>query len=139
MTLLDVRNQIVQHFCRKDIFTPGDFAAIRLAPAFEERREAVVRAALHELVDNGFLRPGVTAAVADDFWLMSLPMGFAGQNVHVSLQVAGGVAACINTYFEARGVTENQVDALNLNEQHFVTLLEILGDVLSTDPDKPSG
>lgn len=145
MTLTTIRAQLVSILCQQETFGPQDFAAVRVAKELEPHKEAVIRRALDDLVGAGMLaalpRPGAQPndpASQPVLWVLTQPIGSAGQTVHLSMHVANGIAETINTFFDAHETGDDRVDPLNIHEGHIITLLDILGDVLSTDPDDPA-
>ncbi len=132
MTLLDVRNQIVSKLCTKTTFAPEDFDAVKVRPEFEDRKEAMVLAALDELSIMGMVRP-----IHGDstIWMLSSPLGMSGQQVHISMGTAVQIADIINTYLGANDLGGEPADALNIAEIDIITIIGILGDILSIDPN----
>lgn len=135
MTLLHIRSQLVSILCQQDTITAADFGQIKVTKDVADHKDALIRAALAELVSMGMLRDAGTPE--SGLWILSSPLNAGGQDLHLSMQVANGVAECINTFLDAREMDGDRVDPLNIHEGHVVMLLEILGDVLTTDPDDP--
>lgn len=153
MTLLNLRAQLINHFCHADAFKTSDFASISVDKGLDSHKDGLIRAALDELVFSGLIRPVAanvkkhapgtslpapppdwTSATAD-LWILSSPLNAAGQDVHISMGVANGIAETINTWLSANDLPGERVDPMAINEGHIIGLLEILDDVLSTDPD----
>lgn len=128
MTLLNVTNQIVGALCGKETFSTTDFLPIKIDPKLSDRKDDLIRAALANLVDMGMIRPA-----GEGLWILCAPLNAQGQDIHLSMPVCNELAAVINTNLEAKGV-EERVDALNLHEGHIIGLLQIIDEILNTDP-----
>lgn len=128
MTLLDCRNQIIGLLCQKELITTDDFPSIKVDPAFADRRDDLIRAALDQLCNFGMI-----AKVGDQTWVLSEPLGGAGQEVQLSMGLCNEIANVINTFAAAKDV-EHQVDALNIHEGHIVALLQIIDEILGNEP-----
>lgn len=154
MTLLNIRAQLINHFCHCDTFKVSDFTAIGVGKGLESHKDGLIRAALDELAFAGLIRPipasgkkGASStphpeAALHDLWILSSPLNSAGQDIHLSMGVANGIAETINTWLNANDLPGDRVDPMSLNEGHIIAILEILDDVLSTDPieqDRPVG
>lgn len=128
MTLLSVRNQLIGILCQKELITTDDFASIKVDAAFADRRDDLIRAALDQLCNFGLI-----AKVGDQTWVLSEPLNGAGQEIHLSMGLCNEIANVINTNLAAKEI-EHQVDALNLGEGHIVALLQIIDEILGTEP-----
>lgn len=140
MTLLNVRNQILGLFTDRDTLTTADFAAIKLTEELEPHREAIVRTVLQDLSESGMIRdlkaPGQDLASA---WVLTCALGSAGQQVGISLELAASIAEEVNAYRDANDLTEEwpETDALAINENSVLMLLDIIGDLRHEDSDEP--
>lgn len=134
MTLAHLRSQLIGHFSREDTFRSDDFRSLRIDDDAAEIAEPLIRAALADLVVIGLI-----VAANDNLWVLRRPLGADGQTLHLSLPVATGIAETINTFMLARKLDEmHVVDPLQITENDIITLLDILGDILDTDPDDPA-
>lgn len=131
MTLLHVKNQIVSRLCNRDTFGSNDFSGINVTKDLVDQKDGLIRAALEELEDSGLIK-----AAGQDFWILSMPLQAAGADVRISMPVCNEIAKTINTFFQAKKIEADAVDAMNIQEGHIVALLDILNDVISTDVEQ---
>lgn len=131
MTLFDIRNQLISVLLDQSVITREDFAGITLdeKDKLEDSREAIVRAACDELVSFGLLK-----SIGEDKWMLAAPLSVVRNELSLSLPVAHGVADIINTFLDANELEGERVDPLAIHEGHIVALLDILGNILDTDP-----
>ena len=129
LTLLDLTNQISEYFLDHTIFTFDEFGAINIPKEYNEIRNDLISAALDEMESEGFIK-----RVNEAQWILLKPIGFAGQDVHLSMETSVTVSATINAFLDAHNVPGNRSDALNLGEMDIVTLLQIIQSVISTEP-----
>jgi hypothetical protein len=130
MTLLDISNQIVSVFLDSPVFTSEHFSAVKVEPQYAERREELIRATF-QLLESA----GVVKQAGADFWMLTQPLGAMGQDVHLSAKTASFVADVINTYLAANKVDGDHANAMNIREEDILMLVQIIGDVITTDPD----
>jgi len=127
MTLLDIRNQLIGHFCKEDTFKLDDFTIIKIDDdTTNDQKDGMVRAALKQLVEAEM----VTEA-SKDFWILTVPLGSAGQQVDVPIEIAQAIADCINTYAKANELPIDPVDALNIHAGHLASLVGIINDLVT--------
>lgn len=129
MTIVEVTNQLIGHFCQKDTFSAADIQNIKVAKELTTQKDLLVRAALAELTKMEMVR-----AIGADLWILSAPLNAGGIDLHLSMPVCNEIADVINTDLEAKGV-QDRVDALNIHEGHIVALLQILGEILAADTE----
>ncbi len=129
MTLLAIRSQLVGWLCNHDTFSVSDFVGIKVAKDLEDRKDAIVRAAVAGLVEIGMLQPA-----GEDLWILSAPLNASGQDVHLSMPLCNEIADVINTDLEAKDI-DDRVDPLNIHEGHVMALLSIINELLVNDPD----
>lgn len=129
ITLLDITNQVTEFFLDHTIFSIDEFLGVNIPEVYGEIHYDLVLAALEEMESNGFVR-----RLNEDQWILIKPIGFAGQDIHLSMETSVGVAAIINTFLDAHGTKGARSDALNLGEMDVVTLLQIIQSVISTEP-----
>lgn len=126
MTLLDIRNQLVGHFCKEDTFSREDFASIKVDEKLSAQRDTLIEAALAQLEDMGMV-----SVANPNLWILCEPLGSAGQQIDVPIEIAEAIAACINTYVKANDLPLDTVDALNLHAGHLATLIGIVNDLVT--------
>jgi hypothetical protein len=134
MTYLDLSNQVVSVLLESPVFTNEHFAAIKIDPQYEEKREALIRSTLRLLESAGLIKQADS-----DFWMLTQPLGAMGQDIHLSAKTASFVADVINTYLAANKVDGDHANALSIGEEDILMLVQIIGDVISTDPDDEAG
>lgn len=143
MTLSEVRSQIVAILCRQDTLAPTDFSAIQIADVkLSPHRDTLILAAVEDLVHAGILRPAAKDPVTGEgrLWILASPMQFADQTVTISMPVAIDIADTINTFLDAHDFKDDRVDPMGISEQHIVTVLQILSDILGdSDLDDEGG
>ncbi len=135
MTVLDIRNQIVEKFCRKSTLSFDDFEALSVPQEFEGAKFGLAMAALEELTEIGMVHHVEPDDDSEPFWILSAPIGASGQNVHLELSTLEGIASIINSFLEANEIEDTRADALNIGERDILMLIGILGDILDVDPD----
>lgn len=136
MTLLDIRNQIFSHFCEKDTFSNLEFTNIKIEKSLEDHRDSLIRAALEEMGEVKLCKK-----VGDNLWIMSNPVGSAGQTIQLSMRASETVAETIETFFKANNVEHEPIDKFNLHEGHIWQLLGIINDLVedgTEEKDKDS-
>lgn len=136
VTLTDIRNSIVQILTQKDTFSADDFAQVEVSKDLEPQRDALIRTALKDLVEAGMLRELVSAPAgggSGSIWILTAPLGVAGQEVPISLPTAIHIAREINEFIEAFEEDWPRADCLNIGEHNVLMLLAIIGQLRSTD------
>lgn len=126
MTLLDVRNQIVSHFCKNDTFALENFKDIKVDDKFENDKDDLIIAALDNLESMNLIR-----GVSENLWILINPLNSAGQEVHLSMNVCNAIAETINAFMDANEIKEVKVDSLDIQERDIVELLSIIGEILN--------
>lgn len=130
MTLLHITNQLISFFCKEHVFSKSDFSVINV-DNMEEFRESIILTSLQELVEVGIIKK----VVDQEMWIMNMPPGSGGQEITFSLPVSNAVAETINSFYKANNIDADMVDPLNLNENHIMTLIEILHDILNDEKE----
>jgi hypothetical protein len=131
LTVTDCRNEILQILAHQDCFTAADFADVVLDPAINDKRDALIRSVLKDLVEAGMLR-----ALPDDTWMLTAPLGVAGQEVQISLNTAIAMASEINAFIDGTDRKDwPRADALNLGEHNILMCLAIIGELRGSDED----
>lgn len=131
MTLLDIRNQLFSHFCEKDTFSIEEFSKIKLDKALEDQRDALIRVALVEMGEHGLCKPA-----GDKLWILSSPVGAAGQTIQVSMQASEAIAETIETFLTGHEIEHEPIDKFNLHEGHLWRLLGIINDLVEGVEDE---
>jgi hypothetical protein len=131
MTLLDIRNQLFSHFCESDTFSTDQFSKIKLDKTLEEERDSLIRVALSEMMEHGLCKPA-----GSKLWILSNPVGSAGQTIQVSMQASEAVAETIETFLSAHEVDHEQIDKFNLHEGHIWQLIAIINDLIEGPESK---
>lgn len=126
MTILDIRNQLVGHFCKEDTFCANDFLSIKMDASLEEQRGELVQKALAQLVEAGMV-----AQIGSELWMLCEPLGSSGQQIDVPIEIAEAIANAINTYIKANDLPLDTVDALNLHAGHLATMVGIISDLVT--------
>lgn len=128
MTLLDVRNQIISHFCEKDSFTRNDFINVEVDQLFEDQKDNLILSCLIELEKREII-----VKISDSLWILTNPLNFSGQKINISMAVANAITETVNTFLEANNIEDTKVDSLNITEANIVDLLKIIGEILNND------
>lgn len=129
MTLLDVRNRVLTHFTTNDTMCPEDFASIKIDEPYESARDNLILRALEQLEEVELI-----ARVEEDLWILVEPLNANGQDIHISTNVANGVAMVINAYLDANGIEGGRADTLNVGEADILALITIIGNVINLEP-----
>ena len=82
---------------------------------------------------------GLCKPAGDKLWILSSPVGAAGQTVQLSMRASEAVAETIETFFEAHDVEHEEIDKFNLHEGHIWQLLGIINDLVEGDEDDEEG
>lgn len=126
MTILGAKNQLITHFLTHDTFHPVSHAfEVTYDRDTADFREELVRAALGELEQAGFVRK-LSQPDRGDIWVLVQPMSTYVQQVQVGSLVAGVVADVINHYNEVEG-SDVLCDKTKISEADFLRLIDILG------------
>ena len=136
MTLLDIRNQIIGELLEKkdseSIVKIEDLKkSIKIDPEFETEKDELVLAAIEDLEEAGLIK----ILKSKTFLILRQPFNTNGQEIHLSMDTCNEIANLINSYLDAREDEGGRADVLNLSEFDIVMLLNILGDILSTDTE----
>jgi hypothetical protein len=138
VTIQDVANQIIIHFCEKDTFTLDDAAEIDVDPTLEANQFDLVLTALGELEEAGLIKSvgGYNDKDPEDepFWILSRPMQGVGQDVRISIQTAIIIKDTIEQYMAANGLPHDSVNPFAIHEGHIRRVLEIVSDILDKEP-----
>jgi hypothetical protein len=131
MTLLDIQNQIVNHFSSSSssFSLAANLAAIKVPATFSEHKAAMVKAVMAELEKMGMVKP-----LDAETWILTSPLGSNGQQIEISYALSNAIAEEIKAYADANDL-EWTVDPLNLHEGNFLMLLAIINDLRSDDPE----
>ncbi len=135
MTLLSIRNAIVSHLTGSDTFGQDDFPSIPLTDDVADQRDPLIRTVLADLVTAGMLRaiPPVAPGTASQLWILTSPLGSAGQQVSVSLGTAIEVADEINAFIDAFSMDWPECDSLELHEGNILMLLGMVSKLRGGD------
>lgn len=125
MTLLEIRNQLFSWFCESDTFSTADFPKIKIDKALEDKRDDLIRVALTEMGEHGLCKPA-----GANLWILSSPVGAAGQTVQVSMQASEAIAETIETFLTGHEIEHEPIDKFNLHEGHLWQLLGIINDLV---------
>ena len=133
MTLLDVQNQIVGHFCLNEVFTHKDYEKIVVPEKMESVKTQLIEKSLEILTESKMISPltiSATGIGAKDQkeWILNEPLNSRGQTVTISMGLANSMAIIINSVLEARGI-ETRVNSLNITEGNVADLLTIIEDL----------
>lgn len=140
MTLLQIRNALVSHLSEHDTVTPEDFGSIELPNDLQDHREALIRTVLADLCEAGMLRALGPAGEPATMWVLTSPLGAAGQEVGLSLPTCAAIADEINAYKDTFDRDDwPTADALSLGEPQILMLLTIIGHIRSNEPDAGVG
>ena len=128
MTILDVKNQIINHFLSSPKFSKEDFAGITVSAAFNEFREEMAISALKELEEAGIL-----AKIGKETWVLSKPLEYQDQVIQIDISLAARISDTINAFFKTNGLeNEMGVDVTSIDSDAIDCLLDII-DELSDD------
>ena len=144
MTLLHLRNQIVQHFCEHDTLTPDQFGRFEVSKDMEGRKTELVNTVLGDLAGAGMIRlllgamadPATGAPAKDPIWILTSPMGAAGQEVPITLPTAAAIADESAAFVDAYEEDWPVPDALSIGEHNVLMLLAIIARLRSEDCDE---
>ncbi len=130
MTLLDIRNQIISCLLAKDTFSlEDDLAGVQMKLKDEGSNDLskdLVKTALAELEEIGMVR-----RIEDrEMWILSGPLNVGGQDVHISMELANGIAEVVNSFLKANGEENNLSDPLAIHSGDLQFLLKIIGDLM---------
>lgn len=124
MTLLEVKNDIVQIVIENESFCILDSEGIQVEKDFEDRKNDVIFAALRELENEGVLSK--ITGESGDVWILSEPLGLQGQDVHLSREMCEQIAAIINAYLDAKQNEGGRCNPLEIDERDIAILVGIL-------------
>jgi len=133
MTLVEIKNQVVEVLIKKQTFDVNDFEKIKVSEDLVKSRDSLIREALKDLVETKFVRAGkADGDIESSVWVMEFPVGFHGQQVEIDLQTASLVASVINRYREANKIEDQYCNVLAINQADIQNLcgiaLELLND-----------
>ncbi len=129
MTLIDINNQIVEHFLQNERFSiQDDLSRIRIPEEYVEFSEQLVIKALEDLSNNGLL-----VALNKDVFILKQPINNIIQNLQLSPNIASAIADKCNMIKDVDDSKEEDGDitnALNIQERDIVKLLMIIDFLL---------
>ena len=125
MTLLDISNQLISHFCGNSVFDQEkNLECIFIEKNFEKNKKELVISSLKDLEEKKMVKQ-----ISPTMWILATPLHFSGQNVPVSMYLANQIAITINSYLRSMGNMEQKVDALNIKEGNIADLVAIIEDL----------
>jgi hypothetical protein len=142
MTLLSIKTQLLSHFLENDTFQEGDFVKIKVAKNLEKFKNDLIRKSLKDLEDSKIVKslvadaPTNEADVKFDAWILELPLAAHGQQIYVSLPLAGAISETINTFMEANKLDAEKSNPLSLSERDIAVLLGIINELLEGQDDE---
>ena len=128
MTVLNVVNQLIIHFCEKDVFTLEDFDNLSIDSSLEGHRHTLILTALDDMESRNLLRQ-----VGSGVWMLTEPIRALGQDVGISIQTSILIGDTIESYMKANDLPFDKVDPFNIHEGHILRILEIVNDILNKD------
>jgi hypothetical protein len=128
---LNITTQIIAQLCLEHVFTKDNFNDIKVDKLYETEKDALIQAAMEELVTTGIVKKVGDKAM----WIMTTPPGYQGQELSLSLSTSTWIAETINDFVKANELEADPVSPLSIHEGHISTLLEIIHDLLSEDED----
>jgi hypothetical protein len=128
MTLLDTRNRLLTYFTTHDTISHDEFGEINVGE-YEDSRDGVILTALEQLEEMRLV-----SQVDENLWMLVEPLNANGQDIHITTNIANGIAMVINAYLDANGVEGGRADSLNITEADLLALITIIGNVIVVDP-----
>jgi hypothetical protein len=141
MTLLSIKTQLLSHFLENDTFQEGDFEKIKVAKNLEKFKNNLIRKSLKDLEDSKIVKSLIAdtsvdeADIKSDAWILELPLAAHGQQIYVSLPLAGAISETINTFMEANKLDGDKSNPLSLSERDIAVLLGIINELLEGQDD----
>lgn len=129
MTIDDIVQQLIIHFCEKDTFTIEEAGALTLDKALD--RVPLILAALRNMEKDGLLTH--IDGADNGTWILTRPIHHVGQDVGLSIQTCIVIADTIRMFFESGGMEYEPVNPFEIHEGHIRTLLQILNEALDND------
>lgn len=117
------------YFCDNDTFSRTEMDKIQIDKKMEGHKWEIISAGLAEFVRDGLIQP-----MGVDTWILSTPMEGVRQEVNISMPTGVMIASTIEAFFRANDMEYELVDPFNIREDHIMTLLHILNDVLDAGP-----
>lgn len=138
MTLLDIRNQIIQKLTEDDIINLDNLLDfVKVSKENENIKKELIIASLKDLEEVGIVsKLGSNKLSFIETWVLCQPLNSAGQKIDISMNTANEIAEIINSYLDANKFNGPRADKLNITEMEIIMLLSILGDLLNSDPEK---
>lgn len=128
MTILDVKNQIVEHFLSSEKFSKEDFAGITVSSDLNAFRDEMAISALTELE-----KAEIVSRIGKETWVLSKPLQYQNQIIEINIEQAARIAATLNAFYKANGL-ENEIgaDATSITSDDIDCLIDVI-DELSDD------
>ena len=128
MTILDVKNQIVEHFLSSEKISKEDFAGITVSSDLNAFRDEMATSALTELE-----KAEIVSRIGKETWVLSKPLEYQDQVIQIDISLAARISDTINAFFKANGLeNEMGVDVTSIDSDAIDCLLDII-DELSDD------
>jgi len=128
MTILDVKNQIVEHFLSSEKFSKEDFAGITVSSDLNAFRDEMAISALTELE-----KAEIVSRIGKETWVLSKPLQYQNQIIEINIEQAARIAATLNAFYKANGL-ENEIgaDVTSITSDDIDCLIDVI-DELSDD------
>ena len=128
MTILDVKNQIVEHFLSFEKFSKEDFAGITVSSDLNAFRDEMAISALTELE-----KAEIVSRIGKETWVLSKPLQYQNQIIEINIEQAARIAATLNAFYKANGL-ENEIgaDVTSITSDDIDCLIDVI-DELSDD------
>jgi len=136
MTLVEITNLILSKFNNNDIIEYEDLnASMKFPPELEHKKSCMILAGLKKLEDSGVITClDKTPSSLSNSWILSQPLRSQGQTIDLTMETCNEIAEIINSFLDAHDVKGVRADKLNIQEQEIAMLINIINDVITTDP-----
>ena len=128
MTLSDIRYQLINFFCDKDVFGEENLDKIKVSKELESNKKEMVRVTLEDMVKDDMVRK-----VGDYTYILTIPLQAGGYDVGISNGTCMAIRDIIHTFRQANNLEGEPVDPFEIHEGHIIFLINIIGNLVETE------
>jgi hypothetical protein len=135
MTLVETRNQILEHFQKEDFFSLKDHSGkIMVSKNQADIKNELIKLALRHLEETKLVSHSKNEV--DEIWVLEVPLNLQGQEIMVSFPTAELISTLLNRFKEVLGTKSKRMyptDVMNITEQDILQLCIVCQQLLEKE------
>ena len=135
MTLVEIRNQILEHFSKEDFFSIKDHAGkITVSKNQTDIKNELIKLALKHLEETKLV--SYSKNELDEVWVLEVPLNLQGQEIMISFPTAEMIGVLLNRFKEVLGTKNRRIyptDVMNITEQDILQLCIVCQQLLEKE------